>query len=520
MEIFKMKTSKYLVKCLKCYALAKIKLNEDCLGFIGECSNGHSFPYSKFNRNSNNIIIRYQTYKTKETQLNKKCYNCDKIIEKYNFDLKYDFIHNNSLINLCEDCIKNIPFVNNKSELKLKINDLKKKIEILCNKLKVLEDGIHKRFKQIYVFLYNFEFINSTLLNKFNYTIYDEYNYENFNYFFDLLNNEDFFNEEKYKNYIFFETKLNLGCRKDNLTLNIKINDKIKKDIIEYIPLEDYSFEYFKENKYYSYKGGKLKIFDYKNKIFQCVCIYNLNDSDIYDCLSKTDYNHFILYNEYICGQLLILQYSDDTNKITFKEKIEYNTAFIKIRNIIENKNGNLIINSNDNILLMSKINNNYEYYTINIDHHKNSLIYNINDSFFLTYTDLHINIYNTTDYSIVQKFFIFTEYIYQNKQKQILFLIDERAFNIYLINTKYFEIIQKFNHISTSYSFFISNELDFFEIIFENEKIIVKKYLTEEGCFYNYRVIEGKANYKISLNSNFLFLTKDNDMEILLLNN
>ena len=515
-----MKKNRYIVRCKNCKGLAKFKFNKNNFKLIGECYQGHYFSDLTLDEFTNNFIINSQTSKSYDNPINVKCYNCDKEVNKiFLYNLKYDFFNNNDKIYLCQECIKNIPLIEKESEIKMKIKSFNEKIEQLENSPKIKSD--QKNFDELSNFFYNLKKINETLLMNFNYSIYDEYNYDNFNYFFNY--NEDFLKS------------LNLEPinTKENNTLNIKI-DKLKKvkNINVNYCFDYYSLKYFKRNLFFIYlwnynnESKELKIFEYKNFSFKCICTYNCTNIS-FNYITTTDYNHFFLYEKYFSNNMIaILEYSDKENVITLKEIVNINININKqyIKNIIENKNGNIIIKGKKNIIILSKVSDKYEIVKIFNDRHY-TLIYNINDYYFLSAngsSSYYIYIHDIQNYNIIKTFFLCKiKYINQNKEKNLLILMSESVYYIYFINIKYWEIIQKIRYQKTNFSFLISNDINFFNFILDekNKMITIRKYSIENGCFYEYRTIKSGLNYDIYLSNDCIYLINKNKIKIFLFN-
>ena len=197
MKLFEMKSKKYIVKCKECKGLAKFKINTSNFLLSGECENGHSFSNLSFENFNYYFIKKFMICKNYINNiLSSKCYNCKNEINcicgnKDNqicliHNLKYEFFNNNQILYLCKECIKNIPFIEKKNEIKMKVKEYNKKIEEILKNLEILITDIRKRYEQINNFLLNMKKLNEKLLMKFNYTIFNDYNYDNFNHFFNL----------------------------------------------------------------------------------------------------------------------------------------------------------------------------------------------------------------------------------------------------------------------------------------------------------------------------------------------
>ena len=83
MKLYEIKENKYIVKCTNCEWLAKLQFNKDIFSLKGECNNGHSFSDIYFNKFVKEFVVKSQTFKSYDSLINVKCYNCD---SKINYD--------------------------------------------------------------------------------------------------------------------------------------------------------------------------------------------------------------------------------------------------------------------------------------------------------------------------------------------------------------------------------------------------------------------------------------------------
>ena len=537
MKIFEMKKNKYILQCINCKGLLKIKFNKNIFFFTGECSNGHYFtdlPIDELRK----FIKKTDICKSCDNPINFKCYNCNKefnnkSINKENnnnflININDDFYSNKNKIYLCQECALNIQIIE-KSEIKMKIKEFNVKINKLYENIQILKEKIMERFRNVFTFFDNLQNLNEKLLMEFNYTIFDEYNYDNFNYFYNLQKNEDFFKEINFEEYIlskkilYFEPTIDNNILKYNTKIN-KLNNK--REEYKNIPIKHYRFRHFKENIFFifDYFEKTIQLFEYKNFEFKCIFLYNYEKINEHNEIVKTDYNHIFMYQKFN-KNIRMLEYNDNNKSLNLKEDIFIKDLFY-IENIIENKNGKIIILDNNNIYIISKISNKYEI----IQKIRNyELIYNINDYFFLGYclgSGLHI--YETQNYSICKIIEIhYVRNIYQNKKKELLFLINASDF-IYFINTKYFEIVQQIKYELDKKNFLTTNDINCYEIFFneQNEQIKIKVYNIENGCFYDYGNFKVKKDFIIIFSNQYLYLISydyngiDNKMEVFSLNN
>ena len=526
-----MNKNKYILQCINCKGLVKIKFNNDILFFTGKCNNGHYFPDLPIYQLINFIRLN-DISKSCDNPINFKCYNCNKevnnnaIINENSNDflnnIKDDFYCYKNKIYLCQECTSNIQIIE-KPEIKMKIKGFNEKIDKLYENFKIVKEEIMERFHKLFEFFENLKNLNEKLLKEFNYTIYDEYNYDNFNYFFNLQNNEDFFKEKNYENYILFKKTLYFEPKNNNNIL--KYNNKLNNKREEYknIPMQYYGFRHFKENIFFIF-DEKLKLFEYKNYEFKCISMYNYEKKDYENEIVKTDYNHFFIYNKFN-KNIIMLEYNDDNKSINLKEDIYIKDLFY-IENIIENKNGKIIILDDNNIYILSKISDKYE---IMKKIRNYSLIHNINENFFMCYgCGLGVHIYETQNYSIFKNIYInYVNNLYQNKIKELLILINGDDF-IYFINTKYFEIVQQIKYEINKKKFFTTNDIYFFEVCFneENEQIKIKVYNIENSCFYDYGNLKAKKDFILIASNQYLYLFNydynsiNNKIQVFSLNN
>ena len=557
MKLYKIKKTKFIIQCPECLGLSRVKINDNNFICRGECKNGHIFDNLSFEQFKSCIknIWCSKNYENKNNNNNINCYNCNKSIycncDKLNItkdinnefcsihNLKYDFYSNNNKINLCEECQKLIPYVNNKKEIKSKINEYNRTIKELIEYIELKKEEIVKRFEKLKDFLNILSYINETILYKFNYSIYDNYNYENFDYFFNYQNNGECFNKNKYLKYLLIGSNLNINQK--NILISNPIKEKNNLEKVEYVnTIGDYTcLNYFKDNKFYSidlYSSYNiLKIFDIIDSSFKLIYTYKFNNIKIVDedgnykyyrnveYFINNEYSHFIfIFSEK--KDIYILEYNDSENKIFIKEKIDIGESH-SYKGLIENKNGNIVLREKKKLSVWKK---NKELFEV-IKDYKGYFydLYNINDLMFLSVSYNNdkaiISFYETEKYNKIKyiRIPIYVGFI-KTINNELLFILDELLTDFYIINIKFLEIVQIYICQKSKGSFVFNNRNNIFKGFIGNDELIIKNFNLKEGCFTDYEKIKTKINTEVKItDNNFVSTCNRHKLEIFkLLNN
>ena len=544
MKLYKIKSKKYILKCPECLGLANFKINRNDFEFKVECQNGHIFDNitsEKFVSCINKVWCS-KNYEDNNNIIN-NCYNCNETLicncknKEYCsiHNLKYDYYLENNKIYLCKKCQKLIPYINNKKEIKNKIKEYNNKIKDLLKNIENKMNEITKRYNKLKEFLNAFIVINDNFLNKFNYTICDNYyNYENFDYFLNYQKSDEFWDKNKYLNYLNIGSNLNIpNDYKNNLSiLNNKNKITKSKEKIKYLDdVHSYlSLKYFKDNKFYSFEGNNiLKLFEYTDSTFKVLYTYKyVNDSKSNDnnieSLFKSDYNHFI-YTLRNKKDIVILEYNDLKNKIFVKNKINIG-GLHSYKSLIENKNGNIIIREKKCISVWSINEKQYEM----IENYKGKFynLNNVNDLLFLTvnyYYDnsAKITFYESEKYNKIKILDLPIDVNLINTiNNESLVIINKYMTRIYVIDVKFLEIIHIIKYEISNDCFLFFNDNSFFKIFPGNNEVILKKYDFREGYFKDFEIINHKINLNIEiLSNNFVIFNNSDKFELFkLLNN
>ena len=137
-------------------------------------------------------------------------------------------------------------------------------------------------------------------------------------------------------------------------------------------------------------------------------------------------------------------------------------------------------------------------------------MIDNINDYYFISICNCDAFFYEKENYNLFKEIHLGfnIKEIKRIKEKELLILIGEGQ--LLFINTKYLELVQKFEYKNTETNF-ISNDFNFLIFILDNNKkyLEIKKYDIENGKFYDNGKMKTKQNYNIFLTNNYLYLIK-----------
>ena len=522
--------------CYKCY----LEIDDDLDGFICKecqkifcknCINEHSQENNHYNK------IKY-------ININKLCRVHNK---------KHLFFCNDCKINLCDDCknshishciklYSNIIITKKEYELKSScLNNYKKKINKIMDEITKLKKEINKRYDNLYNY---FQFLSSIckFLKNFNHSFFNYYNHENYKYYFNNLEYAANSKIEYYSDYLLFGKNLKTV---DLSSLKSVTPIRLENNIMQYklIKSSNYSnnlkpkfkkelpdinnnlnlikcfknLKYYKDNIFILYEINyfyNFSLYVYKGYYFHHILTYNFELKGNSLCiLNIGKYNNYF----FITGRLKVkvLKYNSLDKKIYFIDEIENNSDFY---GIINNKNGDIITaDKNRNLIVWKKNKKNlYEKKIfLNAEH---CHLKNINDYIFASYDLDGVCLFDSEKFKPIKSFH-FKEYI--NDLEIIcdnLLLIKSLCNDFfYIIDLKYFEIIQSIHNGTYQLDYIKINEKYFLEV--KNEYIISKKYFS----FHSGSFIEEKINpiYKgkgevIRYENDYIIILDINNLKIL----
>jgi len=552
MMLYYREQSKYTVKCPKCDDLLKINIDLNNLNIIGQCKKGHYFNDILTNDSGDIYIKKTDIFKSKNGELkpgekesNYTCHKCKKsfncICNENNnnksdnictiHDLNYDYFFNDSKIFLCQDCIKLYQYEEEKKkEMNNKISECIEKNSKLIDYIERIIKEFEARQNKLYKYLKFLNKLNDLLLKNFNYTIIDDYNYDNLNYLLNYQKNDEILNENNLLNYIVYGKFLNNNKINENNIVNNTnmIIQEEKNHKKEYI-IDNYNkFKYFKDNIFYMYYYTDLDLFEYNNFSFKHLCLFKIKEGYNYaECLIKSNYDHFF-YMFKNDDYLYMLDYSDENKNLYIKHKINLN-QYYRFKNLIETQKDHIIIKEKRRFTIWEKQNNadnDNNYKLINEFEGRYDILYNINDSLFLSMQDNNnensetkIYIFENEKFSILKKFQLsFTIKSIHKLNDEILVFINYNMNKFFFYDIKYLELVQIMGYKPFNNSCLLSNNNFLLEFVpNENEEEMkVRKLNVKNACFENFGIIKTRINQEINLTSNNLvFFTQRNALQI-----
>ena len=428
--------------CLTCYKL-----------FCGNCINDHIK-----NKNHNNFNIFINSYLL-----------CDI------HNLKNKFICNECKVNICDECVKShkdhniqslldvIPNKKTKEEMNNKITENIEKIKKLSKFLDLENEKVNERFIKIKEYLSFLIDISEYLLKTFNFSNYNYYNYKNYNYFYNYINNKENIKEENFLNYIFHKTSFNNKdnplkeslIQKKQVSLpinslkNIKINNKIKN---EFCHIKISNLIYFKNNIFISFEQEKnlktINLYEYKDFSFRYLSSCSFTNYAKIEVLKKTEYLNCLLI---ICEKIpkvIILDYDPIHKALIFNNKQinENKKRYGFFIDAIDNKNGNILTIYISELIIWKLNDKKNKYIKDKIISENFDELMNITESLFVSQNNLKskISFFETEKYECIKQFFFSTSIKFIGTIQNKIFLFQTlNNKNIYLLDLKYFEIIQ-----------------------------------------------------------------------------
>ena len=571
MEIFRIENTKYSIICPKCKNILKFKIYQNKFEVEGECGNGHIFKNISFCSFINDFIkstslIKY--IKCNKCFISNKtksflCQTCNKLfcINCINQHLKEEnhsnakfYIKNNKLClkhnksfyffcndckcYLCENCridhskhfiislIDIFPNNEKKESMEKRTLKFKEKIDNLKETFLKKKRDINKKFEKLEHYFDFLIDINDKLFQKYNYSIFDIYNYENFNYIYNFIDNEEIFNEKVYLDYILNDASLKgKGKKEEEQKIN---NDKIiniNDNNLEYLLYKDYNkLNYFKDNLFYEidYNNRKfgqnyLKLYEFTEFEFKYIAEYNLDKYTKIKSFNPAKYGNYFLINFRQKKNIKILKY-DSANKefILSKKEIKSNKTSFFDRNfndVIDCKNGNILTVDEDGLILWEK-NNNKKFYNKKMAFPKFYYkLYNINGKIFMAKDSEFITFfsYDTMEPIKSSNFNETIDFISQINNK---FLILKTLKKYLLISLKYFDICQIIECNDSNLIPLKAKDNILIQYAINNNKIkIIKNVLSEEkGYFIEEKISILNGNYSFDpkiliTNNNYLFV-------------
>ena len=560
MEIFNVKNTKYLPLCPTCGEIIKFNINYINFTVKVECRNGHkksNIPFDIFNKtyikNSNYFkCYCYSCFNTLyDEDLNYICQICNKLFcnkcinihkQEESHDSKIKFIHEYKLcqkhqknyslfcetckIFLCSKCKSS--HKNHSIKLILDIIPNKKTKESLENKLKIYEKKINsilylienyfkkieKRFLELNNFLIFLKYINNKLLTNYNYSYFDYYNFENFNYLLNSLNNEEIFDKERYINYILMKDYKPKKYNRYKSLFNKKENKNNIENISDFRKLK-----YLKDDKFYIYENQYIKIYEYKKVSINLILSYNLKHYDIQD-ISAAKYNNYLLMNTKN-NSIKFLEYDflNRTIELLKKQIIDKTMTYpYYFDDYFDNKNGDVITLFKDNINVWRYKKENNTFLKIKEINNINDLIlhlFNINSNIFcIQILDKNIKFYDSEEYLCIKTINYNKEIEYIGTiNNQVVLFNNKKTYIFFIIDIKYLEIVQTFelkNNNNYRPEIVILN--NYLISIYEEYKEIIinkRKYNLNEKCFEEKDIKIGDNTIKMEYLSNIL--TTDN---------
>ena len=271
MEMNFYKGVKYSTKCPECCRAIKFTINTMNFNISGECMNNHKFidmPIMEFQKTcikkTNSSYIKCnRCYNLIHNQSNNfLCENCNQIFcsncinihskEKQHI-IKSNYINNNKRcklhnrqytlfcedckINLCDKCQENhlkfihiiksfsdiLPSNKDIESIKEVSNNYYEKINVIIKEIEKCKEDFLERYKKLTDFL---KFLSSNIIDKlikqFNFSFFDYYNFEKFQYCINYLKKDDFFQNNNYINYLIngkytYENKSDINSNKEKI---------------------------------------------------------------------------------------------------------------------------------------------------------------------------------------------------------------------------------------------------------------------------------------------------------------
>ena len=413
---------------------------------------------------------------------------------------------NSNLCNKCQNIHKGHSIKSYKNLLKFlktKINNIKttveenrRKINYVKNTINIWDQDGYLR-KQYLIFLYE---INEYYLNDFNFEFFNFYHFKNFKYFYEFVTDQ-------------IKSIHSVEISGENIKFR-RFND----DNIFYVVnnFQNKKYLFFNDNDNFIFYDKNLlfifgfisrfcclKLFEIQNYCLRFILLKNFGENDIPLCRPrKKSYEYFFVFD----NNIMIFQY--DTNNKTLILKDQFENSLNPIIDILDLKNGDIIIANINGIRIIKEkkiIKSFYGYYD-NLNH--------INDIMFISAKNNTITFFDNIKYQIIKKVSFSLNIKESNiiiNDKFIIIITESNEFT-YIIDIKYLEIIQK-----------IENEKNFkdFHIIAYNNDIYmasnkeIKKYnINKNGkldksvkYYINFNLVQYKVekNHLFSIGSDYI---------------
>ena len=312
-------------------------------------------------------------------------------------------------INICQQCKKDHYKHNIKSYSNIIYNNKKEKYNNLFNKsdyikrenyLKNIKKDydsieVESRYKKIMTYFYFLENLSSCL-NTISFDFFDYYNYENKKYFKKYIDNElNLENYKEYKDYLIYGRKL----KNDLSYTSLKSTKGILITHVNFDSFYCSDLEYLKDNIFIKYDFKKIIFLEFKDFNFKRIFTYEGN-FELWQYDKIWDNNKlYILGN----GNIYIFEFDIINKKLKCIKS--FDTLKYNIRNIIINKNVDIIIMDEINLLIFEEKNN---YVGRPIKNYLNNFkfLYKVNNNLFVVVSK------NKNNNSIID-FYDSNEYIF-----------------------------------------------------------------------------------------------------------
>ena len=331
-------------------------------------------------------------------------------------------------------------------------------------------------------------------------------------------------------NYIVYGKFLNNNkINENNIVNNTNMINQEEKNHKKESIINNYNkLKYFKDNIFYMHYDIDLDLFEYNNFSFKHLCLFKIKEGYNYaECLIKSNYDHFF-YMFKNDDYLYMLDYSNENKNLYIKHKINLN-QYYRFKNLIETQKDHIIIKEKRRFTIWEKQNNtdnDNNYKLINEFEGRYDILYNINDSLFLSMQDNNnensktkIYIFENEKFSILKTFQLsFTIKSIHKLNDEILLLINYNMNKFFFYDIKYLELIQIMGYKPFNNSCLLSNNNYLLEFVpNENEdEMKVRKLNVKNACFENFGIIKTRINQEINLTSNNLvFFTQRNALQI-----
>ena len=553
MKLFKIDNYFYSTKCPQCQDLLKFEIDFNTFTINGECKNDHLIKNMKIDNLNDKCIHQAWCKKIynyeKKSNLNSKeynCYNCNKVIickcnnndfkedideNDINFcvihNLKYDFFHNNNRINLCQKCYDSISYIKEKNHIYNKVNEYNEKLEEIIKEVEKKKEEINRRYNELNIFLQTLININYRLLRCFNYTIYDNYNYNNFDYLYNIQKTGDLFDKKIYINYLLNGANLDDNNKDDKEKNKAKL--ELQKNIKDLTINEHFNFinnynnlKYFKNNIFYYFEEGNdfnnynnsIQLFEINESSLKHIYTYIIGKFEYENSpnyLVKGDFNHlFLIYNT--SKNIVEILKLDENKSLNLENKFYFGKEK-SLRNIIENKNGNLVIKEQKCFRIWEKKDDTYSIMKTFDGIVQN--LFNINDLIFLSIDLDYIKFFETEKYEIIKSINLPQIESFQRVNNELLVFYRDLMYCFYFVDIKYLEVVQIYN---TDFIDILNHNKFFLKMHSYKDEVIIKKYFPENNNFKYLTSIISKA-INIFIYDNYILMKSNNYFEFFKIN-